>query len=163
MQMLIQDTVLGTQINATEVEFGPRRLSTVVVDDSPSFLEVVCALLEQDDELDLVARGQDGIEAIKIVAALRPDLIVMDIDMPHLDGLNAASIISRCFPETKVVLMSAEESPELQADCRACGAFGFVSKTRFRQEFPFLLHEIMAFPCSFYADFTALESLLPPK
>jgi len=112
------------------------RLTTAVIDDSETFLEVVCALLECDDNLDVVARGHDGEEAIDIVAKLRPDLVVMDIDMPRLDGLNAALVISTRFPSTQIVLMSAEDSRELRADCLACGAVAFVHKSRFRQDFP---------------------------
>src|SRR5690242_4075849 len=64
-----------------------RRLRTIVIDDSATFLEVVCALLERDNELDIVARGTNGKEAIELVAKLHPDLVVMDVDMPELDGL----------------------------------------------------------------------------
>src|SRR5438270_11192335 len=81
-----------------------RRLATVVVGDCDNFLEVICALLERDEDLDLVARGHDGLEAVEIVARLRPDLLVMDIDMPRIDGLTAALIISTRFPSTKLVL-----------------------------------------------------------
>jgi len=121
-----------------------RRLTSVVVDDSDNFLEVICALLERDDDLDLVARGHDGLEAVEIVARLRPDLLVMDIDMPRIDGLTAALIISTRFPSTQIVLMSAEDSRELMADCMACGAAAFVHKPRFRQEFPSCLRFIAA-------------------
>ncbi|HVH85272.1 MAG TPA: response regulator [Terriglobales bacterium] len=120
-----------------------QRLRTVVIDDSATFLEVVCALMERDDELDIVARGRDGIEAIELVAKLNPDLVVMDVDMPRLDGLNAAFIISSRFPSTQIVLMSAEDSGELRADCMACGAMAFVHKPRFRQEFPLCLEIIV--------------------
>jgi two-component system response regulator DesR len=142
MLALIDET-LSTQTSPARIELQ-RRLTTVVVDDSASFLEVICALLERDDEVDVVARGRDGVEAIAMVDKLRPDLVLMDIDMPNLDGLNASLIISRCFPRTLIVLMSAEESPELKADCLACGAAGFVCKTFFRQDFPMLLEELVA-------------------
>ena len=112
------------------------RLRTVVVDDSETFLEVVCALLECDDNVDVVGRGHDGEEAVEMVAKLRPDLLVMDIDMPYLDGLSAALVISTHFPSTLIVLMSAEDSRELRADCQACGAAAFVQKSRLRQDFP---------------------------
>jgi len=121
---------------------GFSRLTVAVIDDSPAFLEVVCALLESDADLDVVARGANGIEAIEITAKLRPDLVLMDIDMPHLDGLNAAAIISKCFPQSRILLMSAEESCELEADCRACGAVAFVCKSRIRKEFPHMLEAI---------------------
>ena|SRR5438270_2190967 len=118
-----------------------RRLRIAVIDDSPTFLDVICALLERDDNLDVIARGHDGTEAIGIVAKLHPDLVVMDIDMPHLDGLNAALVISTLFPSVHVILMSAEDSLELQADCMACGA-AFVHKARFRQDFPSCLQTV---------------------
>ena len=121
----------------------PPRLRTVVIDDSAMFLEVACALLERDDELDVVARGRNGREAVDIVAKLSPDLVVMDIDMPQLDGLTAALIISCSFPSTRIILMSAEDSYELRADCMACGAEAFVHKPRFRQEFPLCLETIL--------------------
>lgn len=112
-----------------------KRLRTVVVDDSPTFLEVVCALLELEEQIDVLARATDGVSALEVVADLRPDLLVMDIDMPCLDGLNAAMLISTRFPRTRIILMSADDSPELRADCLACGADDFVHKPQFRKAF----------------------------
>lgn len=140
----IPEAIPAIPVVTAKLQLSARRLAAAVIDDSPSFLEITCALLERDDEVDVVARGRNGKEAIEIVAALDPDLVVMDIDMPQLDGLNAAMIISCCFPRTQVILMSADDSPELRADCRACGAVAFVSKSRFREEFPWLLEEITA-------------------
>lgn len=113
-----------------------KRLRTVVVDDSPTFLEVICALLELEENIDVLARATDGVSAVEVVADLRPDLLVMDIDMPYLDGLNAAMLISARFPRTRIVLMSGDDSPELRADCIACGADAFVHKPQFRRAFP---------------------------
>lgn len=144
MLALIEETSLNAATYFPKVERQPNRLRAAVIDDSSTFLEVVCALLERDDEVDVVARGTDGIEALEIVDKLRPDLVLMDIDMPHLDGLNAALVITRCFPRTRVLLMSADDSAELKADCRACGAVGFISKAHFRQEFPLLFDTIIA-------------------
>ena len=137
-----EELILETRSLPSRPEPARRRLTIAVIDDSPAFLEVICALLERDDDVDVVARGRNGIEAIEMVAKLDPDLVLMDIDMPRLDGLNAALIISCCFPQIRVMLMSVEDSPELRADCRACGAVAFVSKARFRQEFPLRLDEI---------------------
>ncbi len=116
-------------------EAGVKRLRTIVADDSSTFLEVICALLELDGQVDVVARARDGIDAIEAVAKLRPDLVLMDIEMPSLDGLDAALIISSRLPSTRIVLMSADESPEIRADAQACGAKGFIHKPRFREEF----------------------------
>jgi len=60
----------------------PNRIRTVVVDDSPTFLEVACELLELDPAIDLLARAGKGGEAIEIVMKLKPDMVLMDVNMP---------------------------------------------------------------------------------
>jgi two-component system, NarL family, nitrate/nitrite response regulator NarL len=125
------------------------RIRAVVVDDSPSYLEVVCAMLEVDDVVDVVARASNGADAIPAVANLRPDLLLMDVDMPLVDGLSAAAFVSVQFPSTKIVLMSAEDSPELRDACAACGAIAFIYKAHFRDEFIQALWE--TFPGHFHA------------
>ncbi|MBV9074602.1 MAG: response regulator [Acidobacteria bacterium] len=64
----------------------------------------------------VIGRGCDGTEAIEIVQRLQPDLVGMDVDMPSIDGLTAALIITTHFPSVQVLLMSAEDSRELLAD-----------------------------------------------
>lgn len=119
-----------------------RRLRIVVADDSPTFLKVVCALLELEEEVDVIARVADGLEATEVVAGLRPDLVLMDVHMPHLDGLTATMLITERFPLTVVVLMSSEDSPELRLDCRTFGAEQFIVKAELREQFPVVLEKI---------------------
>lgn len=133
MPLATQEAIWRT--HTSTMRLGTARLRTIVIDDSPSFLDVVCELLEREDVIDLIARGQDGLDAIEMTAKLNPDLVLMDIDMPKLDGLNAALIISARFPLTRIVLMSAEDSPQLRADCVACGVTSFVNKARFKEDF----------------------------
>ena len=68
----------------------PSRIRTVVVDDSPTFLQVACDLLELDPTIDLVARAGKGGEAIETVMKTKPDMALMDVNMPYLDGLTLA-------------------------------------------------------------------------
>jgi CheY-like chemotaxis protein len=112
-----------------------RRMRTVVVDDSPMFLQVACALLELDPLIDLVARAGKGGEAIETVMKLKPDLVLMDVHMPYLDGLTLAWFFAHRFPSAQVVLMSSDNTPELREACKDSGAFDFVHKENFRQEF----------------------------
>jgi len=86
----------------------PNRIRTVVVDDSPTFLEVACELLELDPAIDLVARAGKGGEAIEIVMKLKPDMVLMDVNMPYLDGLTLAWFFAHRFPSARVVLMSTD-------------------------------------------------------
>jgi two-component system, NarL family, response regulator DesR len=113
----------------------PSRIRTVVVDDSPTFLQVACELLELDPTIDLVARAGKGGEAIETVMKTKPDMVLMDVNMPYLDGLTLAWFFTHRFPSARVVLMSTDESPELRKACEDAGAFDFVHKENFRQEF----------------------------
>jgi DNA-binding NarL/FixJ family response regulator len=122
----------------------PNRIRTVVVDDSPTFLEVACELLELDPAIDLLARAGKGGEAIEIVMKLKPDMVLMDVNMPYLDGLTLAWFFAHRFPSARVVLMSTDESPELREACEEAGAFDFVHKENFRQEFGTVMRRFCA-------------------
>jgi DNA-binding NarL/FixJ family response regulator len=109
-------------------------LRMIVVDDSPDLLEVVCALLEVNEDVRIIGRGSNGGDALGLVSAMQPDLVLMDIQMPHVDGIAAAALITMHFPETAVVLMSGNDSPELRAQCRASGALAFIHKPQLGPE-----------------------------
>jgi len=113
-----------------------------VVDDSPMFLQVACELVELDPLVDLVAKAGKGGEAIETIMKLKPDLILMDVHMPYLDGLTLAWFFGHRLPSAKVVLMSAENTPELREACKDSGALGFVHKENFRREFKAVLQQI---------------------
>lgn len=117
-------------------------LNMIVVDDSPDLLEVVCALLEKNSDVKIIARGNDGSEALGLVSAMAPDLVLMDVQMPHVDGIAAAALITMHFPETMVILMSGDDSPELRAQCRDCGAHAFIHKPRLGLELADLIESI---------------------
>lgn len=133
MHIASQEAILRK--HSSLARLGTARLRTIVIDDSPGFLDVICELLEREDVIDIIARGEDGLDAIEMTAKLNPDLVLMDVDMPRLDGLNATLIISARFPSTRIVLMSVEDSPQLRADCMACGGTSFVNKSRFKEDF----------------------------
>jgi CheY-like chemotaxis protein len=74
------------------------RIRTVVVDDSPTFLQVACELLELDPAIDVVARAGKGGEAIETVIKTKPDMVRMDVNMPYLDGLTLAWLFAHPVP-----------------------------------------------------------------
>jgi chemotaxis response regulator CheB len=122
----------------------PSRIRTVVVDDSPTFLQVACDLLELDPAIDVVARAGKGGEAIEIVMKTKPDMVLMDVNMPYLDGLTLAWFFAHRFPSARVVLMSSDESLELRKACEEAGAFDFVHKENFRQELGIVMQRFCA-------------------
>src|SRR5450432_4189635 len=126
-------------------ETEPRRIRTVVVDDSATFLQVACALLDLDPLIDLIARAGKGGEAIETVMKLQQDLVLMDVHMPYLDGLTLSWFFARRLPSARVVLMSTDQSPELREACEAAGAFDFVHKENFREEFGTVVQRICTY------------------
>ena len=123
---------------------GEKRIRTVVVDDSETFLEVACELLELDPLVDLIARAGKGGQAIETVMKLKPDLVPMDVHMSYLDGLTLAWFFAQRFPAARVVLMSTDNTPELREACEQSGALDFVHKENFRQEFRAALERVFS-------------------
>jgi two-component system, NarL family, response regulator DesR len=113
---------------------GRPKLRAVIADDSRSYMEVICTLIELDDIVEVVGRACDGAEAIEATAHLQPDLLIMDVEMPFIDGVTAASFLSQHFPLIRIVLMSADDSAELREDCVAAGAHAFIHKPDFRED-----------------------------
>lgn len=103
-------------------------LRVAIVDDSESFRVVLRELLQMLFDVEIVAEGSNGFEALELAAELGPDLLIMDVNMPVLDGTTAASLISNHFPSTTILMMSGEDSPEVRERCLQSGAFAFSSK-----------------------------------
>jgi CheY-like chemotaxis protein len=117
-------------------------IRTLVVDDTPDVLNVVCAFLDMEDRVELIGRATDGSEALEAVRSLRPDLVVMDVQMPIMDGLTAAALIRLQFPEVSIVLMSACPSHFIENQIRASGADAFIDKLEFGEMFPRVLSRL---------------------
>lgn len=109
------------------------RIRAVVVDDDAQLLEIVCASLERHSLFEVVGTGQNGVEALHLTAALSPDLVIMDILMPQMSGIEAARIMAKDFPATKVVLMSGDDSFQRDGTERALSN-SFIFKGRFWEE-----------------------------
>jgi CheY-like chemotaxis protein len=127
----------------TTISRHPERIRTVVADDSDTFLEVVWGLLDLEKEIRLIAASSDGVDAVDTVARLRPELVVMDVTMPGMNGLAASALMRTMSPAPIVVLMSSNDTPLLRAACQRAGAFAFVRKINFRNEFAEVLGRIL--------------------
>lgn len=136
-------TSASDELGATFLESDSSRIRTVVVDDSDTFVRVACDLLDREDVIDLVAAASDGAEAVNTVARLKPELVLMEVSLPGLNGLETASLLSEMSPAPAIVLMSSENTPQLRAACWRVGAFGFVNKANFRDEFEAVLQRIL--------------------
>jgi CheY-like chemotaxis protein len=102
----------------------------VIADDEDSFAELLAAVLERDGRFELLGRARDGKEAIELVLAVAPDAVLMDIDMPVMDGVEAMSRLHRRRPELPVVAVSGLDYCERGLEMRLAGAVDYVQKER---------------------------------
>ena len=111
-----------------------RAYRVVLADDEDEFREWLRSLLEGSGAFQFVGEAGTGTEAIQLVAALRPDLVIADIYMPDLDGFDVARHLKRHFPEINVILVSARGEPIHERLARDEGALAFLPKTRITRD-----------------------------
>jgi NarL family two-component system response regulator LiaR len=109
----------------------------LVVDDHEVFSDAVAMLLARQPDVELVGSVRDADEAIRLVDVgpdARPDVVLMDLDLPDGSGILATRRIRELSPDSKVVVLTALQDPEVIADALAAGACGYVPKTRAVEE-----------------------------
>jgi DNA-binding NarL/FixJ family response regulator len=99
-----------------------------VVEDYEPFRRFICSTLRRRPELEIVAEIADGLEAVQKVQELQPDLIVLDIGLPSLNGIDAARRIRKLSPQSKIMFVSQESSADVVQEALAIGALGYVVK-----------------------------------
>src|SRR5688572_14095594 len=113
---------------------------TLVVDDFAPIRRMVCSTLEQSAGFQLVGEAQDGLEAVERATDLQPELILMDIGLPSLNGIQAARRIRDRNPKTKILFVSHEElSHSIFRAISAVEALGFVHKLHLHRDLPLAL------------------------
>jgi DNA-binding NarL/FixJ family response regulator len=118
---------------------GEKRIRTLVIDDAIDFMQAICSFLENLPKVAVIAKGRSGRDAIALAHEWGPDLILMDVRMPGMTGLEAAWRLTREMPSVVVILMSAFEDAGIGKASQESGAFAFVMKERLTQELPRLL------------------------
>lgn len=101
---------------------------TLIVDDSALFLSCLNRLLKIQGIAQVVGTANDGHQAIEMAGKLRPDLVLMDLHMPGLDGMETAQQLREQVPESRIIIMTADGSGKMATHCRSHGIHGFVSK-----------------------------------
>jgi DNA-binding NarL/FixJ family response regulator len=102
----------------------------LLVDDFEPLRNLIRAILEQDPVLRIVAEATDGLEAVQKAADLKPDLILLDVGLPLLNGFDAARLIRKLSPDSKIIFVSQDFSPTMVTEGMSLGALGYVAKTR---------------------------------
>ena len=107
---------------------GTFLIRVLVVEDYEPFRRFICSTLRRRPELQIVGEVSDGLEAVNKAEELQPDLIVLDIGLPSLNGIEAARRIRKVSPESKIVFVSQESSAAVVQEALALGALGYVVK-----------------------------------
>lgn len=110
------------------------QIRILVVDDFKPWLSLVKAMLADEPDMHIVATALDGPEAVAKAQSLHPDLILMDINLPTMYGIEAARKIIRLSPETKIIFVSVEKEPELVKSAFAAGGRGYINKLDVERE-----------------------------
>ena len=105
------------------------KIRVLVTDDHTIVRDGICALLDLTGDIEVVGEAADGREALEKVAELAPDVVLMDITMPVMGGLEATRVLREEFPDVKILALTQYDDKEYVFPIIEAGACGFISKT----------------------------------
>jgi DNA-binding NarL/FixJ family response regulator len=112
----------------------PERIRVLIADDHRLFGQALEAILATDDRLEVVGHAGDGAEAVQLALLVEPDVILMDIAMPVMDGFQATKHIRKQRPHASVLMLTGSNSRTDVDSARGAGAAGYVTKDRIAAE-----------------------------
>jgi DNA-binding NarL/FixJ family response regulator len=118
----------------------------LIAEDDESFLDAIALLLEQDDRVVVAGRARNGREAVALAKKNSPDAVVLDIEMPVLDGVEAARRLRAAAPQLPIVAVSGHDYEERVLEIRQAGADDYVRKARLADELPRVLAALLQSP-----------------
>jgi DNA-binding NarL/FixJ family response regulator len=113
----------------------------LVVDDHPAFRRALTSALKMVDGFEVAGEAGGGVAACEEASSLEPDVVLMDLSMPDLSGIDAMKEMHRTKPDLPVVILTAHADPGVEREARAAGASGFLAKGIGLDDLVIVLHE----------------------
>lgn len=132
----------GQDQGVEETALAATRIRTLIVDDQESVRIVVRLLLQSEPDIEIVGEARNGAEALRMVSLHQPEIVVMDVDMPVLDGLSATKQVLMSHPDTKVIIFSANRTSDYVEKAMEIGACGYVTKPASRKDLVKMVREV---------------------
>jgi DNA-binding NarL/FixJ family response regulator len=107
-----------------------RIVRVLVVEEFGLFRRVICSMLRKPPEMQIIGEASNGLEAVQKAGELLPNLILLDVGLPKLDGIEAARRIRTLSPESKIIFVSQQSDLDVMQEALNLGAQGYVVKTR---------------------------------
>jgi DNA-binding NarL/FixJ family response regulator len=120
----------------------PKAVRVLIADDHRLFAQALEAILDTDDRIEIVGHARDGREAVELTKSLKPDVILMDIAMPVMDGFQATKQIMEAAPHARVLMLTGSNSRSDVDRARKSGASGYVTKDRIAGELVDAIFEV---------------------
>ena len=114
--------------HASDMDEGDMGLRVLVVDDHPAFRKALTSALRMVDDIEVAGEAGGGVAACDQAEALAPDIVLMDLSMPDLSGIDAMKKIHETRPELPVVILTAHADEGVEREARDAGATGFLAK-----------------------------------
>jgi DNA-binding NarL/FixJ family response regulator len=127
-------------------------IRVLVADDQATVRDGLVTLLDLTDGVTVVGAASDGLEAVSLTASLRPDVVLMDLRMPRLDGAGATAQIVASFPETAVLVLTTYADDESLAGALRAGARGYLTKDAGRAELAAAVRSVASGQATFAAE-----------
>ena len=118
-------------------------IRTIIADDHELFVEGLAELLSRQPDIELSGQARDGLQAVEQTSLLKPDIILMDIAMPRMNGIKASQQIRSKFPDVKILMLSMHNNRELITESLKAGANGYILKDCTSEELYEALKSVM--------------------
>ena len=105
------------------------QVRTLIIDDHQGFRRFICVTLQEQTRCEVVGEASDGLEAVQKAEDLQPDLILLDLGLPKLNGMEVARRVRKLCPHAKILIVSQDSSPDIVAGALRLGARGYLLKS----------------------------------